>query len=201
MRARRRLQKSISHPAAYLYREVRQVQRMAFVNSKAFIMIHQHNMYLTLIPCAIVVQGRLAPADIASFVHQVWSTSCSSAFIALFWHCFEFCQLSIPEASHRSARSRAQSLADGTCRGCSSQTSMLRTACGEGLSKMGNDRGERAYSERKLAMKIVWILGAKQVFGITQNHTAMLQSWMPPGKTSITRAAVHFPENSSPHAI
>jgi hypothetical protein len=53
---------------------------------------------------------------------------------------------------------------------------MLRTAYGEGLSKMGNDRGERAYSERKLAKKIVWILGAKQVFGITQNHTAMLQS-------------------------
>jgi hypothetical protein len=68
MRARRRLQKSISHPAAYLYREVRQVQRMAFVN---FIMIHQHNMDVTLIPCAIVVQGRLAPAAIASFVHQV----------------------------------------------------------------------------------------------------------------------------------
>ena len=45
---------------------------------------HHHDVDMSSIPSAIVVQGRLAPAAVASFVKQVTSASGSSKFIALF---------------------------------------------------------------------------------------------------------------------
>ena len=69
---------------------------------------------------------------------------------------------------------------------------MLRTAYGEGLSKMGTDRGERAYCERKLAKKIVRILGAKRVFSFNLESR--------PERTA-SCDAIHFQENAFPHAI
>jgi hypothetical protein len=45
---------------------------------------HHHEVDTASIPSAIVVQGRLAPAAVASFANQVSSASSSSKFIALF---------------------------------------------------------------------------------------------------------------------
>ena len=45
---------------------------------------HHHDVDMASVPSAIVVQGRLAPSAVASFVNQVSSASGSSKFIALF---------------------------------------------------------------------------------------------------------------------
>ncbi len=45
---------------------------------------HHNHVDMASIPSAIVVQGRLAPAAVASFVNQVSSASASSKFIVLF---------------------------------------------------------------------------------------------------------------------
>lgn len=45
---------------------------------------HHHDVDMASIPSAIVVQGRLAPSAVASFVNQVSNASGSSKFVALF---------------------------------------------------------------------------------------------------------------------
>jgi hypothetical protein len=45
---------------------------------------HDQDIDMASIPSAIVVQGRLAPAAVASFVNQVFSASGSSKFLVLF---------------------------------------------------------------------------------------------------------------------
>ena len=45
---------------------------------------HHHDVDMASLPPAIVVQGRLAPAAVASFVNQVSSVSSSSKFVAVF---------------------------------------------------------------------------------------------------------------------
>lgn len=105
MRARRRLQNSISRPAAYESLYVSGSLTSAtnglchWLNRSAFIILHKSNIDMAIIiPCAY--DGCARPFSACCYrLFRASSISCSSAFIALFWHCFEFCQLTILDAS------------------------------------------------------------------------------------------------------
>lgn len=58
---------------------VNELCRLACIHNE-----HDQDVDMATIPSSIVVQGRLAPAAVASFVNQVSNTSGSSKFIALF---------------------------------------------------------------------------------------------------------------------